>query len=160
NLQYRGTTISILRADVALGPSQAALTHGMLQLPDQGQAQFDLTAGLKNWSYTPQSPLRANLTAARLNIGTLERIANTHFPVSGALAAHIALRGSQTNPAGQGSVTITQATAWNEPIQSLALQFQGEGTRISTKLQVSAPAASGSGRLVYDFRAQSYDAQL
>ena len=96
--------------------------------------------GLNNWAYTPQSPVRLDLTAARVPVATLERIANLHYPVTGTLAARISMHGSQSNLEGQGSATLAQAVLWNQPVQNLSVQFQGAGSTISSTLQVQTPA--------------------
>ena len=119
-----------------------------------------VAAGLTNWAYSPQSPVRLDITAERLPVAAVERLANLHYPVSGTLAAHLSMHGSQSNVIGQGSATLTDATAWGQPIQDLSVQFQGAGDTIHSTLQLSSPAGSGSGKLTYDFKNQGYDAQF
>jgi translocation and assembly module TamB len=160
NLEYQGTTLSELRANVALSPSSLFLSQGDIQTPERALIQFSVQAGLHNWTYTPQSQVRLDLTAARVPVATIQRIANLHYPVTGTLAARISLHGSQSNLEGQGSATLAQAVLWNQPVQNLSVQFQGGGSTISSTLQVQTPAGSGSGKLRYDFRSQAYDVQF
>ena len=70
------------------------------------------------------------------------------------------MHGSQSNAIGQGSATLTEATAWGQPIQDLSVQFQGAGDTIHSTLQLSSPEGSGSGKLTYEFKNQGYDAQF
>ena len=160
NLQYRGTTMTEVKTGVALSPSGITLSQGEIQTSDQAQVQFDLTAGLKNWAYLPQSPVRVDLTAAKIPVAIIERVANLHYPVNGTLAAHVSMHGSQSNAIGQGSATLTDASAWGQPIQNLSVQFQGAGDTIHSTVQVSTPAGSGSGKLTYDFGNQGYEVQF
>lgn len=101
NLQYQGTTLSELRANVALSPSNLSLSQGDIQTPERALIQFSVQAGLHNWTYTPQSQVRLDLTAGRVPVATLERIANLHYPVTGTLAARISLHGSRSNLEGK-----------------------------------------------------------
>ena len=160
NFQYRDSTLSEIRADLALSPSSLALSKGQLRTGEHGQVQFDVAAGLTNWAYSPQSPVRLDITAARVPAAAVERLANLHYPVSGTLAAHLSMHGSQSSVIGQGSATLTDATAWGQPIQHLSVQFQGAGDTVHSTLQLSTPAGSGSGKLTYQFKNQGYDAQF
>jgi translocation and assembly module TamB len=160
NFQYRDTTLSEIHANVALSPSSIALSNGQLRIGERGQLQFDVAAGLTNWAYSPQSPVRLDITAERVPVATVEPLANLHYPVSGTLAAHLTMHGSQSDAIGQGSATLTDATAWGQPIQDLSVQLQGAGSMIHSALQVSTPAGSGAGKLTYDFKNQGYDAQF
>ena len=108
NFQYRNTALTELQAGVALSPSSITLTKGQLRTSEGGQVQFDVAAGLTNWAYSPQSPVRLDLTAERLPVAAVERLANLHYPVSGTLAAHVSMHGSQSNVIGQGSATLTR----------------------------------------------------
>lgn len=160
NLQYHGTTMSEVKAAVALSPSGITLSQGEIQTSERAQVQFDLAAGLTNWAYAAQNPVRLELTAAKIPVATIERVANLRYPVNGTLAAHISMHGTQSNAIGQGSATLTEATVWGQPIQNLSVQFQGSGDTIHSTVQLSAPAGSGSGKLTYDFSNQGYDIQF
>jgi hypothetical protein len=76
------------------------------------------------------------------------------------LDAHVSMHRSQSSVIGQGSVTLTEARVWGQPVQNLSVQFQGAGDTIHSTLQLSAPAGSGSGKLTYDFKNQGYDVQF
>ena len=160
NLQYQGTALSELQVNVSLSPADVTLSQGEMRTSDHGEVKFSVEAGLTNWAYTPQSPVRLDLTAAQIPVATVERIANLHYPLTGTLGAGISAHGSQANLTGQGSATLTNGTAWDQPIQKLSIQFQGGGTTVSSTLQVQTPAGSGSGKLSYDFPSQGYEAQF
>lgn len=159
-LQYRGTDLKNLQANVALSPSQATVSQGEFQTSDQGEVHFDVSAGLTHWAYRPKNPVRLDLNAEKVHVATLQQLADLHYPVTGTVSAHISGHGTQANIVGQGTVTLAQAMAWNQPIQNLGVQFSGAGNTIHTTLQLSAPAGSGSGTLAYDFHNQGYDGQF
>jgi translocation and assembly module TamB len=93
NLRYQGTTLPALRANVELGPSGAALHQGELKIGAQGRVHLDAAVGLKNWSYTPQSPINARMTANNVPLVELEHLANLHYPASGNLTADVSAHG-------------------------------------------------------------------
>ncbi|MGO8814815.1 MAG: translocation/assembly module TamB domain-containing protein [Terriglobia bacterium] len=160
NLQYLGTTMTEVKTGVALGPSGITLSQSEIQTSEHAHARFDVAAGLTNWSYSPQSPVRMELTAERIPVATVERLTNQHYPISGTLAAHVSIHGSQSNVIGQGSATLTEASAWGQPIQNLSVQFQGAGDTVHSTIQLTAPAGSGSGKLTYEFNNQGYEVQF
>ena len=63
NFQYRGTTLSEVHSNVALSPSSVTLSKGQLRIGERGQVQFEVASGLSNWAYSPQSPVRLDITA-------------------------------------------------------------------------------------------------
>ncbi len=159
-LQYRNATLNQLALNLALSPSNAAVSQGHVRMSDGGQLRFDAGAVLKDWAYKPQNAVHIDLTATGVHIAPLVQLADLHYPVSGTLAANVSMHGSESNPAGQGSITLKQASAWDQPIESLKVQFQGAGKTIESTLQLSTPAGSAAGKLTYDFNTQAYDAQF
>ena len=158
NLQYQGTNFTELRTHIDLDPSNLSLSQSEIQTADHAQVQFNGAVGLSDWTYKPQNPIRVDLIATRVPAATIERLAHLAYPVTGTLAARVSLHGTQSNLAGQGSVTLTQAEVYKQPVQNLSVAFQAAGTAIHATVQVQAPAGSGSGKLTYDFRNQGYDA--
>ena len=159
-LQYRNTTLSLVKANIALSPSLASLDQGELRTSTGGQLHFNASVGLKHWAYTPQSPMQLNMTAANLEVAPLAQLAHLHYPIAGTLAAQVAAHGSQSELVGQGSASLTQASMWGQPIQNFTVHFQGAGKTLDANLQVVTLAGAASGRLTYDFAKRSYDAQL
>jgi len=160
NLQFRGFSARLLRTGVSLGPTEAAFTGGDLEISGQSSIKFSVTVGLRNWSYGPSEPLVAQVTATKLQVADLEHLAKLQYPITGLLNANLSVRGSQANPSGQGSVQLMQATAWSQPIQSLALQFHGTGDSISSTLAVQTPAGNANGNLTYYPSREVYDGEI
>ena len=76
------------------------------------------------------------------------------------VAANISIDGSQEHPQGQGSLQLTQASAWNQPINNLAIDFKGDGTAIHSNLKLSASPGTLTGNVTYSFPSKSYEATL
>ena len=144
NVQIHGASFKLLQADVDASPSHVALTHGLIQPVPQGQLNFDLQASLKDWSLTPQSPVQAQVNARNVAIAPFVRAADVTTPISGTLNANINVHGSQENPIGHGTVTLTNANINGQTIQAVNLDFQGTGDVVNSNLLVRTAAGNAS----------------
>ena len=161
NLRLKGSSWKLLRTNISASPSQVSLQNGELQPATRGQITFDLSSGLRNWSFTETSPIQAKLNASQLNVAELTQAAGSSAPVSGTLSAQLALHGSELNPVGQGSVNLTQAKISGQPVQQANITFQGTGDEVHANLAVKIPAAgSAQGNVSYRPKQKSYTAQL
>ena len=159
NLRYQNVTLQALTSNLDLSPSGVALHQGDLQISAKGRVKFDGTVGLRNWLYTPQDPIDLRMTADYVPVADVEELARMQYPVSGNLSVNLSFHGSQENPAGQGTVRLAQARAWDQPIQDLSVQFQAADNSIHSTLNVRSPAGSGSAKVNYSLKDEAYDAQ-
>jgi translocation and assembly module TamB len=160
NLKVRGSAWRRLRTGVALSPSSAALQKGELVPAAQGNITFDLRAGLEKWKFTPSSPIAVSLNATRLNVADLAKAAGSTAPVSGTLSANVNAHGSELNPQGQGTISLSQAKIAGESVQSANVKFNGTGDALHSTAQVRLPAGVANAVLTLYPRQRSYDAQL
>jgi translocation and assembly module TamB len=160
NLQVQGSQWSSAHLAFEATPSQFAIENGSLTSARQGVLYFAGQVGLKNWAFTPSSPMTANLSARRMSLADLEHLANEEYPIAGNLSADVNFQGSESNPSGHGSLTVVKCIAYNEPIQNLAIQFQAVGNGIEAKLNVSSPAGSATAGLTYVPTTKAYQLQL
>ncbi|HXJ96088.1 MAG TPA: translocation/assembly module TamB domain-containing protein [Terriglobia bacterium] len=160
NLEYSGVSIRSLRAEVSLSPSGVAFHQGELQGGAKGHAAFDVAVGLEDWSYSPRNPINVRVTADRVAVADIQDVADLHYPVSGTLSASFAVHGSVASPAGQGSIQLTEAHAWQEPIQNLTVKFDGEGNDTHSTVHLFTPAGSAGATLLYNWKTRDYDVQI
>ncbi|MGZ4875125.1 MAG: translocation/assembly module TamB domain-containing protein [Candidatus Angelobacter sp.] len=176
NLHVKGSSWKALHTAFSANPSQVTLSNGDLEaapLPQnaqnrrvlgtpvpQGRIHFSAQAKLKQWAYTPSSPITANISGSQISIADLERLANKTYPVSGTLAMNVSLHGSQLNPIGQGTLTVTKAKVSTEPIQSLNVKFEGDGNTVKANLMVQMPAGTARADVNYFPKNQGYDAHV
>ena len=160
NLRVKGTQWRSVRTDVGLSPSEARLQNAQLDAVPRGRISFNLSTGLKDWSFTKTSPFQVALNATQLNVQDLTRAAGSQAPVTGVLSANVSAQGSQLSPAGHGTIALTNATVEEEPIQSATLNFQGTGEDVHGTLTIHMPA--GTPRAVFDYypKQEGYRAQL
>jgi translocation and assembly module TamB len=160
NLRVKGSSWKVLRAGFAANPQQVTVSDGDLEAVPQGNIKFSAQAKLKQWAYTPSSPITANITASQMSIADLEKLANQNFPITGTLAVNIAVHGSQLNPVGQGTITIGKAKISGETVQNLNVKFQGDGNTVTANMMVQMPAGTARADVDYYPKTQGYRAQV
>jgi len=160
NLQIRGTALRVVRTNIEASPSLVKLQGGYLELAQHGRANFNIQTALQDWSYTPTSPFVVNVTASQLSVTEIARAAGTTVPVTGTLNADLAAHGTQLNPVGQGDISLSNATAFNEPIRTADVRFQGTGDAVHANLTARITAGTAQGQITYFPKQQGYDATL
>ena len=160
NLAVEGSQWSTAQLAFAANPTQFAIENGSLTNARQGVLYFGAQVGLKNWNYTSASPITANVTARRISLADLEQLTNQQYPVAGNLSADVIFQGSALHPSGHGSLEVGKATAYDEPVQNLGIQFQAAGNAITAKLNLSLPAGSVAADFNYVPSTKAYQVQL
>jgi translocation and assembly module TamB len=83
-----------------------------------------------------------------------------HDAVTGTLDATISISGSPDNPSGNGSLSLKQATAWDEPISEMTIGFKGDDNGIQSKLQLRSPSGSAVANATYAPKTEEYDVDV
>jgi translocation and assembly module TamB len=157
NFRVKGSAWKVLHTAFNANPSQVTLSNGDLEAVPQGHINFSAQTKLKQWAYSPSSPITANISGSQISIADLERLANQTYPVSGTLSLNVAVHGSQLNPVGQGTLTITQAKVSSETIQNLNIKFQGDGNTVKANLTAQMPAGTARADVDYFPKTHGYD---
>ncbi len=160
NFKFNGTEWRVLKTNVDASPSMASLQHADLEPASHGKITFDASAGLHQWSFTENSPLQVDLDAAQLPVEDLVKLSGQQVPVTGTLTANIKVHGTEQSPVGQGKVSITHITAYEQPITSATLNFSGAGDEVHGDLGVELPAGDVKSKVSIRPRQKSYNAQL
>jgi translocation and assembly module TamB len=87
-------------------------------------------------------------------------MARLKYQETGKLSADITLQGSQLNPVGRGSAKLVKARVYNQPIQTLTLQFQAANGAVNSTWNVKTLAGSADANLIYYPKARGYDLHL
>jgi translocation and assembly module TamB len=160
NFRVKGSSWKVLHTAFTANPSQVTLSNGDLEAVPQGRINFSAQAKLKQWTFTSSSPITANISGSQISIADLERLANKTYPVSGTLALNVSVHGSQLNPVGQGTLTVTKAKVSTESIQNLIVKFEGDGNTVKANLTVQMPAGTATADVNYFPKNQGYDAHV
>jgi translocation and assembly module TamB len=160
NVRVRGSTWRAARANVNVGPSMASLQNGEAQPASGGSINFSVSAGLKHYAFSDTSPVQIAVRASQINVADLTKTAGVQAPVQGTLSANIGLHGSEVQPVGQGTISLTQAKISGQPVQSAVLKFQGTGNELQGNFGVRLPAGTAQSTFTIFPKQQGYVVQL
>jgi len=160
NLEVQGSKWRTVRVTLDAASSGVHLQNGYLQSAAQGEVSFHGSTGLQRWSFTPESPLTLQAKVNKLSIADLEHLAKAQYPITGDLSGDIALAGSQLQPVGHGSLQVIKASAWNEPIQNLKMDFSGDRDSLHTTAKLQLPAGTAHAKLTYVPKTEHYEVTL
>jgi translocation and assembly module TamB len=160
NFQVNGTSWKVLSTNVDASPSAISLQHGDLEPSSRGHLNFNVSAELHKWSFTSESPIRADVEASQLNIADLAKLAGQQLPVTGVLSVNANFHGSILSPAGNGSVNVANLVAYDQPINVAKVTFDGTGDEAHAALTLQLPAGSVQGKVSVRPKLKTFDAQL
>lgn len=160
DLEVNGSTWKLIRTGIDADPSRAQLINADLEPLPKGHIGLNATVGLHKWAFSKTSPLNVDLNAAQLDIASLTKLAGKQMPVSGTLNTRVSVHGSMENPIGNGNLSVTKAEAYNEPINSVQVNFGGTGDQAHATLAVSLPAGSVHSDVTVNPKAKTYTVRL
>jgi len=160
DLEVNGSNWKSVRTGIDADPSQARLINADLEPLPKGHIGLNASVGLHKWAFSKASPLNVDLNATQLDIASLTKIAKQDLPVSGTLNTRVTLHGSMDNPMGNGNLSVTKAVAYNEPINSVEINFGGTGDQAHATLGVSLPAGSIHSDVTVNPKQKTYTARL
>jgi translocation and assembly module TamB len=160
NLHVNGTDWKVFRTNVDASPSSASLRNADLEPNTRGRITFNATTGLNKWAFTNTSPIQVELTASQINVDDLTKLTGQQIPMTGTLNTHLTLHGSELNPIGNGNLALTKLIAYDEPINTVNVDFNGTGDEAHANLSVQLPAGSLQGNVSVRPKEKTYTAQL
>jgi len=159
NLRVHNANVQFLKANIEASPRGVAIRQGDLRNGPQARASFDVSIGLRDWSFTPDQPVELRLNAENVSVADLEHMVGFQYPVSGLLNTNIKVTGTEENPEIQGTIQLAQANLWQQPIQSLNIAVRNSGSRLSATVNAKSAAGSTTGTIGFDTRSREYDLQ-
>src|SRR5258708_18561587 len=160
NLQVQGSEWKSADLSLQADPSRIVISTGNLMNAHRGQASFDATAGLRDWSFVSTSPIQVHLSVRQMQVSDFQHLASVQYPFSGELSAKLSVTGSEVDPRGSGSIEITSARAYDEPLKALAVTFRGDKGSIVSELHISADAGTADAKLSYGLQTKAYKVHL
>jgi translocation and assembly module TamB len=160
DFKFNGTSWKVLRTNVDVSQSSVGLDHADLEPVSRGKINFNASAGLHKWALTDASPLQVDLDASQLDVQDLLKLSGQQVPVTGTLAAKVRLHGTELSPIGQGNVSLTHVTAYDQPLTSATLTFDGTGEEVHGDLGIELPAGKVQSKMTIRPRQKSYNLQL
>ena len=160
SLQVKNTQWRSLELRLQVSKSGISIQNGSLVNAHQGYVNFAGGSGLSNWHYSPSSPITLEVSSRDLAINQLLQLARLDYPISGSLSVDLSMHGSQLSPVGKGTVRLTKANVYGQPLQQLLLQSQGNGDALTSSLNMKLPAGSVKADLVFYPKRKGYELQL
>ncbi|MGH9606801.1 MAG: translocation/assembly module TamB domain-containing protein [Terracidiphilus sp.] len=160
NLRVRDTSWKYLRATIDASPNGVGLQQGELEAASQGRIAFNGSAGLKDWKFSRSSQFQIQLDASRLDIGKLAQLSGKSMPVTGNLSANIHVHGSEENPEGNGTLSLTRLTVYRQPIQSAKLNLSAAGNQMKADALVQLLSGELRVDLTVQPKQKTYMAQV
>jgi translocation and assembly module TamB len=160
NVTVDGSEWNSVKLDMRANPSEFLVQSGSLVSAHRGQATFNASVGLRDWSYEASNPIKAHLEVQQMRVADLQKIANQHYPISGDLSAKISLEGSQLAPAGSGSATLANVQTYGEPIKNFSAKFNAANGTIVSTLNVTAAAGVIDANLSYTPKTNAYKVKI
>jgi translocation and assembly module TamB len=160
NLHVNGTDWKVFRTNVDASPSSASLRNADLEPKTRGRITFSATTGLKKWAFTNTSPIQVELDASQMNLADLAKLTGQQIPVVGTLNTHVSLHGTELNPVGNGNLALTKVTAYDEPVNSVNVDFNGTGDEAHANLNIQLPAGTVQGNVSVRPKQKTYTAKL
>ncbi len=160
NVHVNGTDWKAVQAQIDLSPSHAEVERAEIASASGGRIGLSASAGLDNWSFTDQNPVQVHLSASRMDVAELAKLAEQPIPVTGKLNASLLLHGSGANPQGNGHVSLAGVTVYDEPVRSASLSFSGDGNDVHADLSARLVGGEVVGKATIRPHAKTYAAQL
>src|ERR1700733_2849547 len=140
--------------------SEVDIQNGKLIGDPRGQITFGGRAALQNWSLAANSPLSLQAAATDVSIADAQEIAELHYPVTGVITAKLSLSGTKQALEGNGTLAVSHGTAWDEPLNKLAINAQFQQGSVHTVVDLEIPAGAILADATYKLPTQEFDAKL
>jgi translocation and assembly module TamB len=161
SLKIKGTEWLRLHTGIDASPSHIALRSGSLTpANNRGRFAFNINLGLDRWEFRETSLFQLDVHASQLNVADLKNLTGVQAPITGTLAATVSLQGTRLNPAGRGTVTLTEGTLADEPVQSASVDFHGTGSEVRSRFRLRMAAGTAQGHFSYVPKQRAYEGEL
>jgi translocation and assembly module TamB len=154
--EYQGWKWTGLEANVLASPKELQVSSGRLLGP-HSVLQLDLAAGLENWQFTADSPLKLSAGAEKTSIEGLREALGMAYPVTGSLTGTLTLEGRRSQLAGRGTFRIQNGSYRDEPFDSVTASLSVEtGVWNVTDLELFKGQGHLTGTGSYDPGARTF----
>jgi translocation and assembly module TamB len=152
------TKWSSVQADFLLSPQLLKISNAVLASA-QGQIRVSGELPLNEWGLNRSGTLLANAQVHTLSVATLQKAANSSYPIEGILSGNVHLSGSIDRPDANGHVDLTKATVYGEPLTTVRADFTTKNQQFMLNGEARGAAGALTARLSYDPRSRAYDTE-
>ncbi len=160
NLKLKGTEWHSLQTNITADPSSVSLQNAELKPAAQGQIHLNASVRLKKWKFDNSSRAQVDLRASQISIADISRLVSLPAEVTGTLAANVHFDGTELNPAGKGTISLTHAQVHQQPVRSAMASFTTQGGDIHAKMTIDLGAGTIESVATIQPKEKSYTAQI
>ena len=114
-------------SSILLSSRSVAFHNGVFERGAES-AEVDASAVLENGRFTESSPITLHLNMQNADIAVLEALGGYNYPVTGKLDISLEVKGTKSDPRGQGRLRLIDGSAYGESIAQLAADLRfGDG---------------------------------
>ncbi len=146
--------------DVQYSQTALALHHAIVQ-EAAAQLHIDGTATLDKGDFTGDSQFQVQASLHNGDIGELQRVVQTSYPLQGKLSFAVQAAGTANNPHGDGQFSLGEAELHNRPVKALTskISFGNHAVQFSD-IHLQAAHGTVSGSAAYNFRTREAEVDL
>jgi translocation and assembly module TamB len=152
------TKWSSVQADLRLNPQLLKVSNAVLANA-QGQIQMSGELPLDDWGLNRSGTLLANAQVHTLSAATLQKAANSSYPIEGILSGNVRLSGSIDRLDGNGHIDLAKATVYGEPLTTVRADFTTKNQQFMLNGEAQSAAGALTASLSYDPRSRTYDTE-
>ena len=160
DLQILGTHWKLIHSGIEASPSVLRLQNADLVPQQQGHLALDGSVGLQRWAVSSHSNVRLHLDASNLQVADFTPLLGRSVPVTGTMRASIAAQGSIDNPIGHGTLLLTRAEVYGQPVKTARVRFTGSGANVLAQLEASVAGGSVAAATNIQPQQRTYSAQV
>ena len=122
-VHVQGHDIRRVAGHVELSRDRLKVTEGNIEY-DSAHAAVNLSLPLEGTMIAAELPLSADIEIVGLNTQPLLAKAGIDAPVKGRLEGRVKVRGSLSNPTGEGQLEMRDVELWGDPFESVGGRFK------------------------------------
>jgi translocation and assembly module TamB len=161
NLEFNRTNWKVFKTGIDVSPSHASLQHADLESATRGRVTLNVDAQLSKWTFSNASPVSAQANISQISVAEVLKLAGqSDIPATGTLNADLKVHGTELNPVGNGNISLSGATVYEQPIHSARVVLAGNGDEAHAQFAVELPAGKVEGNASVQPKQKTYTAQL
>jgi translocation and assembly module TamB len=138
-----------LSTSLQFSSHELALRGGTLRRGETS-VNFDVSAGLEYRRFTEDSPISGRINLHNVDVAATAGLAGFDYPVTGMADASLQIAGTRANPAAQGHIHATNASAYGESLERFDADLQmADGETALNNIQLTHEDAAVSGTAAY-----------
>ncbi len=158
--QPQNIHIDSFSGDVSYSSSKFALVHSVIQSAAM-TLNLDGSAALEDGNFVDDSAFELHTVIHNGDLAGIQKMLGTDYPLAGDVNVTLQASGTKATPHGHGSFTLTKATVYGRPVNSLAgdVSLQGHDVKL-TNAVLKAPGGTVFGSGDYNLSSQQMIADL